>query len=163
MAKSNLLKTADVTFLDLLGNGKKYRVPAFQRDYAWEDEQWEDLWSDIVELREDPGSAHYMGAIVLKALTDREFQIIDGQQRVATLTVLALAVIAQLRSLPGSELEQRANAERAEQLRHRFIGEKDPASLQESSKLFLNDTDDGFFQDYLVQLRTPINPRALPK
>lgn len=163
MAKSNLLKTADVTFLDLLGNGKKYRVPAFQRDYAWEDEQWEDLWSDIVELREDPGSAHYMGAIVLKALTDREFQIIDGQQRVATLTVLALAVIAQLRALPGSELEQRANAERAEQLRHRFIGEKDPASLQESSKLFLNDTDDGFFQDYLVQLRTPINPRALPK
>ena len=47
MAKSNLLKTQDVTFLDLIGNGKKYHVPLFQRDYAWEEEQWEDLWNDI--------------------------------------------------------------------------------------------------------------------
>nr|WP_315198271.1 DUF262 domain-containing HNH endonuclease family protein [uncultured Aquabacterium sp.] len=163
MAKSNLLKTADVTFLDLIGNGKKYRVPAFQRDYAWEEEQWEDLWNDIVELRAAPGTFHYMGALVLEATSDREFQIIDGQQRVATLSVLALAVIRHLGDMPGSEADRKANAERAAQLRNRFIGEKDPASLQQSSKLFLNDTDDGFYQDYLVQLRTPLNPRALPK
>lgn len=163
MAKSNLLKTADVTFLDLIGNGKKYRVPAFQRDYAWEEEQWEDLWNDIVELRETPGTFHYMGALVLEASSDREFQIIDGQQRVATLSLLALAVIQRLRTLPGDDATRQANQDRATQLRNRFIGEKDPASLQESSKLFLNDTDDGFYQDYLVQLRTPQNPRALPK
>lgn len=35
MAETNVLKTTDVTFLDLIGNGKKYRVPAFQRDYSW--------------------------------------------------------------------------------------------------------------------------------
>ena len=35
----------------------------------------------------------------------------------------------------------------------RFIGEKDPASLIESSRLHLNDTDDAFYQDYLVQIR----------
>ena len=162
MAKSNLLKTADITFLDLLGNGKKYRVPAFQRDYAWEEEQWEDLWGDIVELR-DAGGSHYMGAIVLKAISDREFEIIDGQQRVATLSLLALAVIHCLGTLAAGELDRRANLDRAIQLRNRFVGEKDPASLQESSKLFLNDTDDGFYQDYLVQLRTPMNLRALPK
>jgi hypothetical protein len=61
MAKSNLLKTQDVTFLELIGHGKKYRVPSFQRDYAWEEEQWEDLWSDILELLNAPGSFHYMG------------------------------------------------------------------------------------------------------
>ena len=60
MAKSNLLKTQDVTFLELIGNGKKYRVPSFQRDYAWEEEQWEDLWHDILELVKEPGSFHYM-------------------------------------------------------------------------------------------------------
>ncbi|WP_374591451.1 DUF262 domain-containing protein [Aquabacterium sp.] len=163
MAKSNLLKTADVTFLDLIGNGKKYRVPAFQRDYAWEEEQWEDLWNDILELRATPGAFHYMGALVLEAASDREFQIIDGQQRVATLSLLALAVISGLGTLPGDPATREANQERATQLRNRFIGEKDPASLQQSSKLFLNDTDDGFYQDYLVQLRTPQNPRALPK
>ncbi|MDI1260505.1 DUF262 domain-containing HNH endonuclease family protein [Aquabacterium sp.] len=163
MAKSNLLKTQDVTFLDLIGNGKKYRVPSFQRDYAWEEEQWEDLWNDIIELRDVPGSFHYMGALVVEASSDREFQIIDGQQRVATLSVLALAVIHRLKAMPGDEATMAANADRAAQLRSRFIGEKDPASLLESSKLFLNDTDDGFYQDYLVQLRQPLNPRGLPK
>jgi len=163
MAKSNLLKTQDVTFLDLIGNGKKYRVPLFQRDYAWEDEQWEDLWNDIQELLVTPNNFHYMGALVVEAVSDREFQIIDGQQRVATLSVLALAVIDRLRTLPADADTQAANAERAAELRKRFIGEKDPASLLESSKLFLNDTDDGFYQDYLVQLRAPVNPRGLPK
>ena len=163
MAKSNLLKTQDVTFLDLIGNGKKYRVPLFQRDYAWEDEQWEDLWNDIQELLVTPNNFHYMGALVVEAVSDREFQIIDGQQRVATLSVLALAVIDRLRNLPADADTQAANAERAAELRKRFIGEKDPASLLESSKLFLNDTDDGFYQDYLVQLRAPVNPRGLPK
>lgn len=163
MAKSNLLKTQDVTFLDLIGNGKKYRVPLFQRDYAWEDEQWEDLWNDIQELLVTPNNFHYMGALVVEAVSDREFQIIDGQQRVATLSVLALAVIDRLRTLPADTDTQAANAERAAELRKRFIGEKDPASLLESSKLFLNDTDDGFYQDYLVQLRAPVNPRGLPK
>lgn len=163
MAKSNLLKTQDVTFLDLIGNGKKYRVPSFQRDYAWEEEQWEDLWNDIQELLSAPGSFHYMGALVVEAVSDREFQIIDGQQRVATLSVLALAVIDRLQQLPGDAATKAANAERASELRKRFIGEKDPASLLQSSKLFLNDTDDGFYQDYLVQLRTPGNPRGLPK
>jgi len=163
MAKSNLLKTQDVTFLDLIGNGKKYRVPLFQRDYAWEDEQWEDLWNDIQELLVTPNNFHYMGALVVEAVSDREFQIIDGQQRVATLSLLALAVIDRLRNLPADAATQAANAERAAELRKRFIGEKDPASLLESSKLFLNDTDDGFYQDYLVQLRAPVNPRGLPK
>ena len=40
---------------------------------------------------------------------------------------------------------------------------RDPASLTESSRLYLNETDDGFYQDYLVQIREPRNPRRLPK
>ncbi len=45
--------------------------------------------------------------------------------------------------------------------RYRFIGEKDPASLVEASKIYLNHTNNDFYQDYLVQLRAPINPRGL--
>ena len=163
MAKTNLLKTNDVTFLDLIGNGKKYHVPAFQRDYSWEQEQWEDLWNDIDELVPLPDGRHYMGALVVESTSDRDFQIVDGQQRMATLSILALAIIATLGEQTGSQEEQTANQDRARRLRERFIGEKDPASLLESSKLFLNETDNGFYQDYLVQLRTPTNPRGLPR
>lgn len=163
MARSNLLKTTDVTLLDIIGNGKQYRVPAFQRDYSWEAEQWEDLWNDIQELIPSPEARHYMGALVVEAQSDREFLIIDGQQRLATLSILALAVISTLQELGDDPSERNRNQDRARRLRERFIGEKDPASLMESSKLFLNDTDDAFYQDYLVQLRQPNNPRGLPR
>ena len=161
MSAGNLLKTSDVNFLDLIGNGKKYCVPPYQRDYSWEEEQWEDLWNDIEQLALSPDARHYMGALVVEATSDREFLVIDGQQRIATLSLLALAVIDLLPSLGGTEEERSRNIERAKGLRARFIGEKDPASLMESSKLFLNQGNDGFYQDNLVQLRAPNNPRTL--
>ena len=163
MAKTNLLNTRTVNFVELLGNGKIYRVPPYQRDYSWQEEEWEDLWNDIVELRGRPEELHYMGALVVEGKSDREFHIIDGQQRLATLSILSLAVIARLRELANSGNDAEGNKERASALRNRVIGEKDPASLIESSKLFLNEVDDAFYQDYLVQLRTPLNPRGLPK
>jgi hypothetical protein len=81
----------------------------------------------------------------------------------ATLSLIALVVIARLRNLAAAGKDTQANEERATALRNRFIGEKDPASLIESSKLLLNETDNAFYQDYLVQLREPLNPRGLPK
>lgn len=163
MAKINLLNTRTTNFLELVGNGKIYRVPLYQRDYSWEEENWDDLWSDVNELRQRPDERHYMGALVVEGKSDREFVIIDGQQRLATLSILALAAVAKLNDLAAKGTDAEANRERAKALRSRFIGEKDPASLIESTKLFLNETDNGFYQDYLVQLRAPLNPRRLPK
>jgi hypothetical protein len=70
-----------------------------------------------------------MGALVVEAKTDREFQIIDGQQRLATLSILALAVIDRLGKIATGGKDPEANRERASSLRTRFIGEKDPASF----------------------------------
>jgi len=158
-----MLNTRTINYLELIGNGKAYRVPPYQRDYSWSEEHWEDLWNDILELRIRRDDRHYMGALVVEGKSDREFLIIDGQQRLATLSLFALAVIAKLRAMADRGLDADANRERAQELRNRFIGEKDPASLVESSRLFLNETDNAFYQDYLVQLRTPLNPRGLPK
>jgi hypothetical protein len=163
VSKANILNTRTINHLELIGNGKVYRVPPYQRDYSWGEEQWEDLWNDILELHEHPDERHYMGALVVEGKSDRDFLIIDGQQRMATLSAFALAVIAKLGTMADRGLESQANRERAHELRGRFIGEKDPASLVESSRLFLNETDNAFYQDYLVQLREPLNPRGLPK
>ncbi|MCY4514401.1 MAG: DUF262 domain-containing HNH endonuclease family protein [Candidatus Tectomicrobia bacterium] len=163
MAKSNLLNTRTINYLELIGNGKSYRVPPYQRDYSWSEEQWEDLWNDVIDLREDADARHYLGALVVEGEDDRHFLIIDGQQRLATLSLLALAVIHRLNAMAQDGIDSENNTERCRELRNRFIGEKDPASLIESSRLHLNETDDAFYQDYLVQLRSPLNPRRLPK
>ena len=161
MSRTNVLSTATVNYLELIGNGKTYRVPPYQRDYAWTEEEWEDLWNDVLDLRERSEARHYMGALVIKGDSDREFTIIDGQQRLATIGVLSLAIIDKLQRVAEQDIDAERNRERAKELRNRFIGEKDPASLVESSRLNLSRADDGFYQDYLVQLRNPPNPRGL--
>ncbi len=156
-----MLNTRTINYLELIGNGRVYRVPQYQRDYSWTREQWEDIWNDIVGLRGDTDARHYLGALVVEATSDREFLVIDGQQRLATLSLLSLAIIAKLGDLADEGRDPGANRERSQELRNRFVGEKDPASLAESSRLFLNHSDDEFYQDVLVQLRTPHNPRGL--
>ena len=163
MAGTNILNTRTINYLELIGNGRSYRVPPYQRDYSWSEEQWEDLWNDIADLRSRPEDHHYLGALVVEGKSDREFLVIDGQQRLATLSLLALAVIARLRAMAESGIDSEANRERGKEIRNRFVGEKDPASLTESSRLYLNETDNAFYQDYLVQLRAPRNPRGLPQ
>ena len=158
-----MLDTGTTSYLELIGNGRTHRVPPYQRDYAWTQQEWEDLWNDVAELRDEPDGRHYMGALVVQAHGDREFFVIDGQQRLATISLLALAVIDKLRRMADGGTDEERNRERATELRNRFIGEKDPASLVETSRLRLNETDDAFYQDYLVQLRPPLNPRGLPR
>jgi Protein of unknown function DUF262/Protein of unknown function (DUF1524) len=163
MNRVNILNTRTINYQELIGNGKVFRVPIYQRDYSWSEEQWEDLWNDIFDLRASPEDRHYMGALVVEGKNDRDFLIIDGQQRMATLSILGLAVIAKLGEIAARGIDSENNRQRAEELRNRFIGEKDPASLVENSRMTLNETDNAFYQDYIVQLRPPLNPRGLPK
>ncbi len=96
--------TTNSTFRQLMGNGLSYRVPMFQRDYSWGPDEWDDLWQDIVALfDEDPEPAHYMGYLVLQSADNRAFEIIDGQQRMTTLSLLMLAAVAHLTHLARSD------------------------------------------------------------
>ena len=163
MARTNLISTRTTNYMELIGNGKAFRVPPYQRDYSWSEEQWEDIWTDIRELATDSDRSHYLGALVVEPVSDLEFLVIDGQQRLASLSLLTLAVISRLTKMAEDAVESENNRKRAKALRARFIGERDPASLVEISRLHLNETDNGFFQDNLIQLRPPPNPRRLPR
>lgn len=160
MAKHNLLDTKTANLNDILSNGKKYRVPVYQRDYSWQEENWDDLWADILAVKRDD-STHYMGAIVLQDHKDKSYSIIDAQQRIATLSLVALAVIKRIQHLIATNQEPAENEERNKLLMNNYIGAKDAVSLHYSSKLFLNENNDSFYQTYLVHLQTPINIHRL--
>ena len=145
--------TANNTFRQLLGNGLSYRVPPFQRDYSWMEEEWDDLWQDMLGLFEEDGEpAHYMGYLVLQSSDSKRFAIIDGQQRLTTLSVLVLASLSLLEDMPASGADAENNRRRAEQLRNSYIGYLDPVSLVPRSKLELNRHNNRFYQTYLVPL-----------
>ncbi len=145
--------TTNNTFRQLMSNGLSYRVPSFQRDYSWSADEWDDLWQDVVGLfGADPEPAHYMGYLVLQSADNREFDVIDGQQRMTTLSLLMLAAISHLTDLAAPEDPEDPQFRRARQLRGNYIGYLDPVSLVPRSKLTLNRHDDGFYQNYLVPL-----------
>jgi uncharacterized protein with ParB-like and HNH nuclease domain len=159
MASTNLLDTKTFTLNEILGNGKIYYVPQFQRDYSWEQDNLDDLWNDLLNTYKK-GDAHYMGSIVLQIKTDtneKQFWIIDGQQRFTTLSILALAIINKIKNLANDGIEKEGNTERADLLMKQYIGQKDPSSLHYSSKLFLNENNDGFYQQRLLTFREPVN------
>jgi hypothetical protein len=161
MTKHSLLDTSTVNLAELLGNGRVYRVPTYQRDYSWREESWEDLWLDILALRAREEGRHYMGSVVFQSRSDQEFLIIDGQQRLATLSLIAICVIKKLGELVAQDIDPANNQERVEILRRTYLGDKDPKSLLYSSKLLLNANNDDFYQHYILQLRTPPNPHRL--
>ena len=145
--------TANNTFRQLMSNGLTYRVPPFQRDYSWTADEWDDLWQDLVGLfGEEPEPAHYMGYLVLQSVDNKAFDLIDGQQRMTTLSLLMLAAVACLTEWANPGEADDPQTRRAQQLRGNYIGYLDPVSLVPRSKLSLNRHNDRFYQNYLVPL-----------
>lgn len=152
MAATNF-KTENNTYRKLVGNGLTYRIPRFQRDYSWAEEEWEDLWLDLAGTREPGGEeAHYMGYLVLQSSDDKVFEVIDGQQRLTTLSLVVLAVLKNLQRLVDSDHEAEANSRRILQIRQSYIGYLDPVTLVARPKLVLNRNNNSYYQDYLVPL-----------
>jgi uncharacterized protein with ParB-like and HNH nuclease domain len=163
MAVNNLLDTSTVSLSDIIGNGKIYKVPSYQRDYSWKFDHWEDLWADIQTVLNGDG-VHYMGSIVLQNKStngEKVYSVIDGQQRLATLTLIVLATMKTIKNLVDKNIEKEKNEERISLLSKKFLGDKDPGSLTYSAKLELNENNNSFFQSHLLVFRPPLNEKTL--
>jgi hypothetical protein len=155
--------TENRTYRQLVGNGLTYRVPRFQRDYAWGDEEWEDLWTDLVgSLAVGGEPAHYMGYLVLQTTDNRTFDVIDGQQRLTTLSLVVLAAMRLLKRAGTDADTVASNQRRLDQLRATYIGYLDPVTLTSRNKLSLNRHNDGYYADYLVPLSEHLPQRGFP-
>lgn len=81
----------------ILNGYKQFTIPVYQRPYSWEISQCEKLWNDIVDMQKGNRMGHFVGSIVNIAEQAmptgvQRFMIIDGQQRMTTLTLLLIAL-----------------------------------------------------------------------
>ena len=76
------------TFEGLLKEFKKLEIPDFQRPYEWRSEHWSELWNDVLEHIDQD---YLMGGIVLCGNDNGTELVIDGQQRISTITLLLAA------------------------------------------------------------------------
>ena len=122
---------------------RKYIIPRYQREYSWEKEQLEEFWEDINKQikfndREYIISEYFIGSLVLVGDDELgvEFYVVDGQQRLTTITIF-LSVLTQI----GKELGDEAFANSC----YRYIEGKD-SEFKSFFKL-INETPKPFFQN----------------
>jgi len=144
-----------ITLNTIIGNGKSYQVPIFQRDYSWDKEDWEDLWNDIEDIPND--KIHYLGYLVLQPLQeeDESYWLIDGQQRLTTLSILALAVTALFDKWSKEGIDAEDNKIRFDKITERYLGNFSTSKLSISPKLTLNRNNDDYYKSWLLKLRQP--------
>ena len=94
------------TLLDI-ESGVVYAIPRYQREYTWSRAQWDALFEDLLD-----NELHYfLGSIICinqsqDALTVQSLELVDGQQRMTTLSLLLAAVYQSYRTLPNLGMEQ---------------------------------------------------------
>ena len=102
------------------GANIRFMIPVYQRKYDWKIENCNQLYSDLKKIVRDNRESHFFGSIVSKVVPNGskiEFHIIDGQQRLTTVTLLLLAISNLLKEgLVESEEE-----DLSDQILQRFI------------------------------------------
>lgn len=96
---------------ELLNGNTQFIVPVYQRKYSWlKDKQCARLWKDIVEMEKSGKRQHFVGSIVNIAESKspmgiQKYLIIDGQQRMTTLTILMIALRDHLKENPDEDVD----------------------------------------------------------
>ena len=92
------MKAEDTLVTNLLEGAKQFIVPIFQRDYSWGTKHCLQLWKDVIRVGSEPKiKGHFLGSMVYIAAEENNATIarwllIDGQQRITTLTLLLIAL-----------------------------------------------------------------------
>lgn len=131
---------------------KRLFVPPNQRDYKWKDREVKALLADITDQIASHSESYFLGTLVLTRRTDGGVDVADGQQRLATSTIL-LSAIRDHFSQTNEEMQ-------VERIENRYLTTIDPDSEQRVPRLRLNTANDAYFHSQIIQ---QTNVRGTPE
>ena len=156
--------------LSTLFEKKLYRIPDYQRGYAWQKPQLMDFWDDLVFLDKD--QRHYFGVLSVEPVQKRDYSkwdsdkwlfgsgysayyVVDGQQRLTTCIILIsvmLKIIEEMNA-DGSEISA-INYEPIEIIKHKFLYRQMPSTISVNSYIFGYESkspSDEFFRTKILE------------
>ena len=94
------MKAEAIKFLDFISKGQdtQFVIPVYQRIYSWDISQCLQLWKDVLKIgKNEKADAHFVGSIVFVVnntyqISHNELLVIDGQQRLTTITLILIAL-----------------------------------------------------------------------
>ncbi len=130
------MKATETSLLKFLQATKQFIIPIYQRTYSWTEKQCSQLWDDIIRVAEnDSVPSHFVGSIVYiekgiyQVISVPKLLVIDGQQRLATISLLLAALRKKLDDVDGeSEISKKKisnyflfNSEESGDLRYKLM------------------------------------------
>ena len=151
------------TFLEFFeGADKRFIIPVYQRNYDWRREHCEQLYNDILDITKYKFKNHFIGSIVYvfdEYGGKTDFLIIDGQQRIATISLLLLAIhnllengeiVSEKESLK-EEINERYLIDKFSESDERIKLKPVKADNQAFLKLYKNNSEDYFLESNITK------------
>ncbi len=141
---STKIKGAEYPLAKIFSSDFDYEIPSFQRPYAWTEEEAGALFDDLYDFykTEDEEEQYFLGSIVLVKEDDKPHsEVIDGQQRLTTLTILLAAITSKLSGDDRSDFKT-------------YIIEPGRASqgLASKPRVHIRKRDNDFFEKYIQKM-----------
>lgn len=156
------MKAVEANLLALMQKSPQFAIPIYQRTYSWAESECRQLWDDIIRVgRDNATPAHFIGSIVYiekgqyQISAHQPLLVIDGQQRLTTVTLL-VAALAEALAANGETFEP-VDGYSEIKLRHYFL--LNPLEAGERRfKLILSQTDKQSLIAIVGGLDQPPNP-----
>jgi uncharacterized protein with ParB-like and HNH nuclease domain len=127
-------------------------VPFFQRTYAWEERHVLDLFQDVATAM-DEQEDYFVGSIVISQQSSDRPEVVDGQQRLATTSILVAAI--------RDWFYEDGDADRAEDIEREFLVSRDLRTQERVARLRLNENDYNFFLKRILS-KPDSDERSIP-
>jgi len=155
------MKASEARFLDFIKKSPQFVIPIYQRSYSWTEKECKQLWDDIIRTGKDNAiSAHFIGSIVYiekgvyQITSQSPLLVIDGQQRLTTLSLLLAALANALEKLPEEKREPEDGFSPRKLKNYYLINPEEEG--ERHFKLILSETD----RESLIAI---VNKREKPK
>jgi uncharacterized protein with ParB-like and HNH nuclease domain len=137
LSQSSSIKSEERSIGSILADKRTLRVPAYQRSFSWTKVQIDDLWEDIQSILYDGQEPYFLGSMVFIQKADNSLEVVDGQQRLATVSLLLAAIRDGFAAVDDKA--------RAQHVETHYLCSRSLKSLEAAPKLSLNETDNDLY------------------
>ena len=136
---SETIQAGEKNLVKVFCNDYRFEIPVFQRPYAWTTEEVSELLDDLLfAMNWDDQEPYFLGSVILIKKSDPESRVVDGQQRLTTLTML----LCSLRELADEDVRSSID-EHIRQTANQITGAEEVVRVQ------LRHQDQSFFHQYV--------------
>ncbi len=125
--------------IESLLDSSYFHIPRFQRPYSWEDEHVQDFWDDVVASQAED---YFIGSMVVFKKSKQRFGVVDGQQRLTTITILLCVLRDAYLDLGAEDLAQGV---------HQLVERKDRNNKNEF--VLKTETSFPYFQEHIQKFK----------